>query len=92
MYWEMKASSRTTSLLRSRLQQVPQRFHRIGLHGEVKSSLDAAYFCLFACFIGETTQSLDSVSSDSDLDSVCTEKIQQHVNRQAGEGVQKTFR
>lgn len=50
-----------------------------------QSSLYAACFCLFACFIGVPMQSFDSVSIDSELDSVCTEQIQQHVNRQAGE-------
>lgn len=35
-------------------------------------------------------RSFDSVSIDSELDSVCTEQTQQHVNRQAGERVGNT--
>lgn len=44
---------------------------------------------LYVCFIGVAMQSFDSVSIDSELDSVCTEHIRQHLNRQAGERVKK---
>lgn len=51
----------------------------------------AIIHCLFffVCFIGVPMQSFDSVSIDSELDSVCTEHIRQHLNRQAGERVKK---
>lgn len=36
-------------------------------------------------------RSFDSVSIDSELDSVSTEQIRQYVNRQPGESAHKTF-
>lgn len=35
-------------------------------------------------------RSFDSVSIDSELDSVCTEQVRQCINRQSGESLQKT--
>lgn len=62
----------------------------ICLFGEVKSSVYTVCLCLFVCFIGVPMRSFDSVSIDSELDSVCTEQIRQHLKGQAGERVQKT--
>lgn len=76
--------------------QVLGRYHRqITLLLQAQSSKPSftinSDLKLLVSFIGVPVWSFDTVSIDSDLDSVCTEQVRQHIHRRSGERLQKKY-